>query len=377
MNKKKLLVLVGSVLLVLVLVMTACAKPTPTPTPTPVPTPTPTPAPAPPTAPEKVFEWKLLMAARGSWDTDCVPQFASELEAVTGGSLKIEIFWPGEHPYTQADTLQALRDKAFEIVCVPNYHVSAVEPGLGVLDLPMLIPGGNLALVREIYADFREGYFKDIWTEWGGHELFSIFWGGQQTYLKPGLGFIEDWDSLKGIRVRAPGPEMSDVLALLNATPVAIAWAEVYTALQTGLADGLVTSYGAASRTKLTEEAKDVTLSFYNFATVPWCVHDDAWAELPPELQDTIISYVETRRDWLETGILGFDGTYLQLDILLRGVKAHGIPLDFREEMRNASYEAIWKPWMDRGGPEAEDAFNKVAKILIAKGHTVPGYTVR
>jgi hypothetical protein len=30
---------------------------------------------------------------------------------------------------------------------------------------------------------------------------------------------------------------------------------------------------------------------------------------------------------------------------------------------------------MERGGASTEDAFNMLAKLLIEKGHTVPGYT--
>lgn len=368
MRRIKLLMLLISLCLSLMLVAVACAGPEPTPA---VPS-EPEPGVPGPT-PGEVFKWKLLIAAAGTWEAEYAPILVSELEEVTGGRLKIDILFPGEHPYKAGDLLLALRERGGEIVCVPGYYLSRTEPGLGVLDLPMLFPKGDLAVVREVYKDLRKGYLADIWAEWNGQELWTSFWGGQQIFLKQ--GFVEDWDSLKGARVRSPSPELNNLILLLNGTPVSVAWGEVYTSLQTGLVDGLVTSYGGFSGTGLYEVAKDASWINSQYATVPFCVNKDAWAELPPDLQNTITSYIETKRDWLEDGCLSYDGKLLQRDLLNHGVKAKGLPLNFREEVRNKSYEAIWKPWIEGAGPSGTEAFNEVAKLLIEKGYTVPGYT--
>ena len=58
-------------------------------------------------------------------------------------------------------------------------------------------------------------------------------------------------------------------------------------------------------------------------------------------------------------------------------VQFRPVAKDFREEIVAGSYEAIWKPWIDRAGPEGAEAFNEVAKVIIAKGYEVPGYTVK
>jgi len=106
-------------------------------------------------------------------------------------------------------------------------------------------------------------------------------------------------------------------------------------------------------------------------------VNKDAWAELPAELQDTITSYVESRRDWFETGNIKMDGLAIQLALANDNVTFRPVPPDFRQEIVERSYEGIWKPWIDRAGPEGAEAFNEIAKIIIAKGYEVPGYTVK
>ncbi len=69
------------------------------------------------------------------------------------------------------------------------------------------------------------------------------------------------------------------------------------------------------------------------------------------------------------------DGVSLQLAFIVDQVRCAPVPAAFREEIRNHSYEAIWKPWIERVGPKGAEAFNEVAKIMIDMGYTVPGYT--
>jgi hypothetical protein len=81
------------------------------------------------------------------------------------------------------------------------------------------------------------------------------------------------------------------------------------------------------------------------------------------------------KQDWYETGAYYDDGLVIQQALVNANVKVHMLPPEFREQVRNRAYEEIWKPWMERGGPATEESFNEVAKLLIAKGYEVPGYT--
>jgi TRAP-type C4-dicarboxylate transport system substrate-binding protein len=272
----------------------------------------------------------------------------------------------------------AIRDRECEVTGVPGAYIGGTEPRLAVLDIPMLTPAGDQDLYREIYRELRETYFKEIWAEWNIRELASSFWGAQQIWLKPEVGFLENWDSLNGVRIRSYGAELPDLFTLLGAIPVPIAFGEVYTSLATGLVDGLITSVDGGYQMGFFEITKNMSMIFALPAfTCPYAVNLDAWNELPADLQDTITNYVEERREWYETGLFMVDGLAIQLALIKHTVTFKPVPPDFRQEIVEASYEAIWKPWLDRAGPEGAEAFNEVAKIIIAKGYEVPGYTVK
>jgi len=305
--------------------------------------------------------------------------FIEGLEAATNGQVKIELYHPGEHPFTGADLLTAVKERSCEVTGVAGTYVTGVDPRLSVLDITMLLPGGDFNLYQEVYAELRDTYFKGIWeTDWNCRELTSSHWGAQQIWLKPEIGWLENWDSLKGVRIRSYGAEMGSMFEMLNAIPVAISFGEVYTSLATGLCDGLITSFYAGYGLGFCEFTKNMSMIFAHPAiTLPYVVNKDAWAELPADLQDTITSYVEAKRDWFETGNIKMDGLAIQLALANDNVQFRPVPPDFRQEMVESSYEWIWKPWIDRAGPEGAEAFNEVAKIIIAKGYEVPGYTVK
>jgi len=314
-----------------------------------------------------------MCSSTGTWDTLNWPELAAAVENATGGRLKIKVFVPGEHPYKGSDLPKAIKDGEAEIVNIAGGYVSAVEPRLAVLDQPMLCPGGDFKTWREVFAILSETYFKDVWADWNCQLLIPHHWGGQQIYLDE--GFVENWDSLKGKSLRTWSVETANLIRLLNGTALAIDWSEVYTSLQTGLIEGLVTSFFAAYNTRLTEVCKNINMITMQYATTPYVVNLDALAELPPDVKNTLFEVMEARWDSFEAGTVGADGLALQEAFLTDNIKAHAVPPAFREEITSKAYEGIWKPWMDRVGPEGADAFNEVAKILIDKGFEVPGYT--
>jgi TRAP-type C4-dicarboxylate transport system substrate-binding protein len=104
-------------------------------------------------------------------------------------------------------------------------------------------------------------------------------------------------------------------------------------------------------------------------------VNKDALAELPPDVRNAFLGVMESYRNeayyayYNEIGPAIMSGVY-EFEFTLKAV-----PQPMLEEMRGRAYEAIWKPWVERMGPAGAEAFNEVAKALIAGGYTVPGYT--
>ena len=240
----------------------------------------------------------------------------------------------------------------------------------------MLLPGGDIELYWELFDDLSKGYFGGIWAEWNSQLLIPAYWYANHYWLKPDVGWIEDFDSLKGYRIRTYTPEMAKLVEMLGGTPQNIEWSEVYTSLQTGLIDGLMTGVPPGYRSGFYEQIDKMTMIYaMPSLTCPYVVNKDAWGELPDDLKNILTNYFESKREWVKMGPFREEGTYIQLAMIKYGVKFHPLESSFREAIRAKSYEGLWKPWIDRAGPQGEEAFNEVAKIINAKGYDVPGYT--
>ncbi len=324
-------------------------------------------------AADKPIVWRNAIMCAGTEDAFNWVELAEEVKKATDGRLIIELYLPGEHPYGPADSLRAVRDNEFQITGLTGGYVTGVDPRLGVLDLPMLLPLGDYETFLKVH-DVFDGYLGRVLSEsWNSEILIHHNWGNMQFYMKE--GFIEDWDSLKGKKVRVWSAEIADLVTLLNGTPVNVAWGETYTSLATGLVDGLTTDFFSAYSTRLTELAPDLTMMSYMFGTNNYIVNKDALAALPDDVREILLNLMAEKDQWFRTCNVRKDGMALQEAFLTDNIKAHGVSKEFFEEIREKSYEAIWKPWLDRSGEEGAKAFNEVAKLIIEMGYDVPGYT--
>ena len=98
---------------------------------------------------------------------------------------------------------------------------------------------------------------------------------------------------LKGIKVRAPAKFYADMLTALGATSTVITWTEVYSALQSGVVDGVEASGSLLYAMKFQEQAKflsktyHIGANFYIMAGKKW------FDNLPKDLQKVFIEASE------------------------------------------------------------------------------------
>ena len=316
------------------------------------------------------FHWRCMIPTTGGWEEPQWYVLAEEIKNATDGKLIIDVYIPGEHPYKLADTLKAVSTGEAEICGIIPGYVSGIEPGLTVLDLPLLIPGGNFEIYKELFEKFQKGYFKKILEKWNSKEIISTLMSGQNYYLKE--GWIENSESLKGKKIRSWSAEVTNFIKLMNGIPVTIAFNENYTALQTGLLDGTTTNFLAAYKANLFDQCKHVVMAQVSFSSIIYLVNIDAWNKLPKNLQEIVENIFESKRELWETANFKEAGEVLQLAFLTKGIEARGIPVAYRNELTEGAYEAIWKPWIEKAGKSGEEAFNEVVKILKQLGYDVP-----
>lgn len=327
----------------------------------------------------EVFEWDLYTVygpIPGSYTLQWQEELIPELERITGGRLKVTMFTAGEHPYTIFDSVQIMQDLQPELVQLGYAQSSGQDARFAVTDLPYLYPA-EVAVYHQILDEFViPEYFTPMLSEsYGYYPLVNTSWPPQRV---AGIDFFMDgMESLNGKRIRIWNPQLGDLIELLGGTPVSMAGGEVYTAMQTGLLDGTITSGDGMYLGGIFELANSMTMAEIQFGAISIVVSESALAALPDDLRQIVV-------DWARTTELRERDRYhgWSAGITLQGTGEFGVGVhtpdeEFVSELRNRAWEAIWQPWIESSGgtgSDAADAFNTVAKALIEAGYEVPNY---
>jgi TRAP-type mannitol/chloroaromatic compound transport system substrate-binding protein len=239
--------------------------------------------PIPANAAEPQLKWRMaVLYPRGASFGVTYQPFADAVARMSGGRLQITVVYDGEGiPATEV--FNATKTGLVEMG-QPYQALHAGEFPAGVVELGL--PGGP-GNILELRALFREGgWDKILRRAYGSH---NIYWVGEApqpaTYLltKKPINKLSDLNKLK---IRCPGA-YGRMMANLGASPVTVAFAEVYTSLASGLVDGvdgcnLVDHYTG----KFYEVAKYMYPLPLTAAQVsPIIVNMDAWKKLPDDLK--------------------------------------------------------------------------------------------
>jgi TRAP-type C4-dicarboxylate transport system substrate-binding protein len=106
-------------------------------------------------------------------------------------------------------------------------------------------------------------------------------------------------EGMKGLRMRAPEAHVwIRMFELLGARPVPITWVEVYTGLQTGVADGLDGPALAILDIKVNEVTKALVKTQHMFTSMCLTINEDRFSSLSEEDRDAISEAATEATSW-------------------------------------------------------------------------------
>lgn len=128
--------------------------------------------------------------------------------------------------------------------------------------------------------------------------LGPTFFGTRQVGLNLDKE-IKTPEDMSGIKLRMPGGEAWQFLgSALGANPVPVAYAEVYTALQTGAIDGQDNPLPNVQNMKFYEVMKQIVLTSHLIGFDLLTISLDTWNKLSPEQQDTVQKAADDAIAW-------------------------------------------------------------------------------
>lgn len=293
--KRKLLVIIGSAVLVLVMALTpllgACT-PTPTETPTPTPTytwKTCTPLSAKELGYQSQLKFAKLINERTNGQVE-VKTYASEalgpmydeFENVVRGTQEMGLLPPSPH-----------FDKALQVVNMP-YMVGSWEEGEEIYSSG----GWMYELLKPVYADI-------------GIELLGFSFLGMDGYGSTKGPVVKPSDIKDlGIKTRVWCTADRSLFEPLGGT-VSMPFCDLYTALQTGVCHAQDNA-PAATYEQLRDVTKYYTTINWMFEAIAVIMNKELYDSLTPELQEQVQSCMTEALDEYNTLAREQDGEYLQ-----------------------------------------------------------------
>jgi tripartite ATP-independent transporter DctP family solute receptor len=181
--------------------------------------------------------------------------FAEQVSTMTNGAVKVETYQNTQLGDAVAN-VQSVRNGTIGFTVVSASNLNQVVPAMDMLSLPFVFK--NEAHFWWYLAQPEAEAFVKALEDKGLKKIGYIDSGSRNLFTQKPVRTPADMKGQK-IRVMA-SPVMVKTMDALGATGVPVAWAELYTALQTGVVDGAENNHPSVVAKKFYEVTKYYTL---------------------------------------------------------------------------------------------------------------------
>jgi len=334
---------------VAVLALVGCAAETPAPTATQPPaTTSPTTTPAATGGTTHVLRWMesdiIASSHMVTWN-----EMLAAMESSSGGRLKFEVYHLGEHPYQPQDSINVVRDGLADMYQTQGVDVSGLEPILGAMEVPFMIPDIDTAY-RVFNRTRKEVYNPLLESKYNQFMLGGILMGGGSVHSNK---FLNSFQDVKGQKIRVFNRISGLFVEVMGGVPATVEFPEIYGALDTGVLDGALTSMSGAYDGKWMEVVKYHTIWDYFFGADFILMNMDTFNGLPADLQALMLDMGESWARKNHEDYYAITLSNMGRAIMKYGSNIQKMDPSFRAAVKAGCESAIYDTWKASAGPQA------------------------
>lgn len=175
---------------------------------------------------------------------------------------------------------------AIDYAIIAPSNLARFADSLPLMDMPFVfrdLEHWNAVLSSDVLAPLEE-----VLLEKADLRIIGYAGGGTRNLISNKV--ISNLEELEGHKMRVMGaPIQAQVFEAATAAPAAIAYSEVYNAIQTGVVDGLENEAASLLQYKFFEVAPNVTLTQHSITVRPIIFSNKSFTKLPEELQAVVL----------------------------------------------------------------------------------------
>ena len=211
-------------------------------------------------------------------------EYAKRVNAALKGRVEVKVFHSSQLG-TDEQMMRGIKVGAPEMF-IPSTIMSTAEQKIGVFEMPYIIV--SRAHIKKV-AENRQAQkilFEELPAK--GIRVLGV-WENGFRHITNNVRPIVKPDDLKGIKLRVPGGVWRvKMFRAYGANPSPMPFAEVYSALQSGVMDGQENPFPQIASAKFQEVQKFLSLSGHVYTPAYLVIGEESWAKLPKEVQDTL-----------------------------------------------------------------------------------------
>jgi tripartite ATP-independent transporter DctP family solute receptor len=281
-----------------------------------------------------------------------VTVFKSLMEAGTNGDIQVQTF-PNGQLGKDNEVVSQVKAGVIQTGIHSVGGFASIYPMMGVIDVPFAFP--NISATYAVFdGPFGAKLAADI-EQKTGLKVLGFGDSGGFFHFTNSKRPIKSPEDMKGLKIRTMGLDTHKaIVSALGGQPSVIPWAEVYTALQTGVADGQMNPVPIISFAKMNEVQKYLTLSGHLFAPYVWVMNKAFYDSLTP--QEKLVL-----NDAVKSAIVAGRGVARAIEASDKGMAALGKEMqvnaltpDQRAKFRDLTMPEVKKIIVEKYGPEGE-----------------------
>ncbi|MBT0959112.1 TRAP transporter substrate-binding protein [Alphaproteobacteria bacterium KMM 3653] len=218
--------------------------------------------------------------------TKTMQKFAELVNENYDGEVTFDLRLNGELG-VESDYLTFLQQGvAVDYTIMAPSNMAKFSPSIPLMDMPFLfrdLDHWNAALSSDVMKPLEEELLEKA-------DIMIIGYTGGGTRNLLSKDPIANLDDLNGHKMRVMGaPIQAQIFSALTAAPSAIAYNEVYNAIQTGVIAGFENEAASIQNLKFYEVAPNVTLTRHTITVRPIVMSGKTFRKLPEDLQAAVL----------------------------------------------------------------------------------------
>ena len=265
----------------------------------------------------------------------------------TDGKVDIKVF-PNNQLGSDTDALSQLRSGALEFFSLSGLILATLVPAASISGIGFAFP--NYDKVWAAMDGDLGNYVRAQIMKSNIHVLDKV-WNNGFRQITSSNKPIKTPEDLQGFKIRVPpSPLWTSMFKAFDASPLTINFSEVYSALQTKIADGQENPLTLINIAKLYEVQKYLAKTNHMWDGYHLLVNGRMWSRLPDDFKEKIAKHLNAgalivREDLakLETGV--------EKDLRDKGLIFNDVDnVAFRAKLASAGF---FKEWKGKYGDEA------------------------